>query len=34
MIEKIIFITVIGLVVAIIFQEPILKVYNFFKNEN
>lgn len=32
--EKVIFITVIGLVVIIIFQEPILKVYNFFKNEN
>lgn len=32
--EKLIFITVIGLVVAIIFQEPILKVYNFFKDEN
>jgi len=32
--EKVIFITVIGLVVAIIFQEPILKVYNFFKDEN
>lgn len=32
--EKVIFITVIGLVVTIIFQEPILKVYNFFKNEN
>lgn len=34
MIEKIIFVLVIALVFIIVFQEPILKVYNFFKNEN
>jgi hypothetical protein len=34
MIEKVIFVATMILVLAIIFQEPIFKIYNFFKNEN